>query len=280
MRNYAHICFDMQMSLRDGVRGSYFQEEGMKEFYIDNDGIKLHAKLEVPEGAQKCPLVIVVHGYTGHMEEDHIIAAAEAVKKAGMAALRVEMYGHGKSDGKFRDHTLYKWVTNMLAVTEYARGLDFVTDLYLCGHSQGGLLVMLIAGMCPDRFKAIIPMSPAWMIPEYARKGEFLGTKIDPVNIPDEFTQDEENVLSGNYARVAQTIHVEDEIARYNGPVLIIHGDEDECVPYEYAEKAEELYNDAELVTIKGDDHCYNYHLDQVSDAITQFLSRMEGTCG
>ena len=245
----------------------------MKEFYIDDDNIKIHAKLDVPEGVTRCPLVIVVHGYPGDMEEPHIIGAAKAANKAGMASLRVEMYGHGKSGGRFYDHTLYKWVGNMLTVTEYVRSLDFVTDIYLCGHSQGGLLTMLIAGMCPDRFKAIIPMSPAWMIPECARTGEFLGSRVDPVNIPDEFVQDEENVLSGNYMRVAQTIHVEDEIERYTGPVLIIHGDEDECVPYEYGEKAAKLYKNARLVTIKGDDHCYNYHLDLVLEVVTSFLS-------
>ena len=251
----------------------------MKEYYIKDDGIDLHIKLEKPEGVDRCPLVIVVHGYTGHMEEDHIAGCAKAVLDAGFAALRVEMYGHGKSGGSFRDHTLYKWVSNMLTVTEHARSLDFVTDLYLCGHSQGGLLVMLIAGMCPDRFKAIIPMSPAWMIPEYARSGEFLGSVIDPVYIPDEFRQDEENILSGNYVRVAQTIHVEDEIKRYSGPVLIIHGDMDEVVPYAYAQKAVDLYKNARLATIVGDDHCYDHHLDQVTKALTDFLLADDANC-
>ena len=246
----------------------------MKEFYIDDDGIKLHAKLEMPEGKDRCPLVIIVHGFTGDMEEEHIIETAKAATSVGYAALRVEMYGHGKSGGTFFEHTLYKWVTNMLRVVEYARSLDFVTDLYLCGHSQGGLLVMLIAGMCPDKIKAIIPMSPAWMIPEYARKGEILDSPVDPVNIPDEFIQNGENRLSGNYVRVAQTIHVEDEIARYNGPVLVIHGDQDESVPFEYGVKAAELYKNAQLVTIKDEDHCYNYHLDQVTDAIKEFLRK------
>ena len=245
----------------------------MKEFYINDDGIRLHAKLDMPKDVEKCPLVIVVHGFTGDMEEPHITGAANAALEAGFATLRVEMYGHGKSDGKFRDHTLYKWVSNMLAVTEYARELDFVTDLYLCGHSQGGLLVMLIAGMCPDRFKAIIPLSPAWMIPENARDGEVLGDKIDPVNIPDEFVQNGENILSGNYVRVAQTIHVEDEIARYFGPVLIVHGDKDESVPYECGVKAAKLYKNAKLVTIEGDDHCFDYHLDKMTSAVKEFLA-------
>ena len=160
----------------------------------------------------------------------------------------------------------------MLAVVDHVRTLDFVTDLYITGHSQGGLLVMLIAGMCPDIFKGVIPLSPAWMIPEYARRGELLGAAFDPQNIPDEIVQGEVNVLSGNYARVAQTIHPEDEIARYNGPVLIVHGDQDEAVPYEYGKKAAELYKNAKLVTIEGDDHCYNHHLDKVTAAVQDFL--------
>ena len=138
----------------------------MKEFYIDCDGIRLHAKLDMPEGAEKCPLCILIHGFTGHMEEAHLITAQKAMNEAGVAVLRAEMYGHGGSDGEFRKHTLYKWVTNALAVVAYARKLDFVTDLYLCGHSQGGLLTMLVAAMEEDVLKAVIPLSPAWRIRE------------------------------------------------------------------------------------------------------------------
>ena len=81
-----------------------------KEFYIDCDGIKLHAKLERPNDEAKGPLCILVHGFTGHMEEDHIVGAKNAITECGVSVLRVEMYGHGKSDGEFKDHTLYKWV--------------------------------------------------------------------------------------------------------------------------------------------------------------------------
>ena len=242
-----------------------------QEFYIDSDGIRLHAKLDRVEGKDKSPLCILIHGFTGHMEEDHIIAAQEAMNRAGISVLRAEMYGHGGSDGEFKDHTLYKWVTNALSVVNYAKSLDFVTDLYLCGHSQGGLLTMLIGGMCPDDFKAIIPLSPAWMIPETAREGTILGASFDPKHIP-EIIDSGDWKISGDYIRVAQTIHVEDEIDRYDGPVLIIHGDEDEAVPYLYGEKAAKLYKNAKLITIHGDDHCYTRHLNEVADAIQSFF--------
>ena len=243
----------------------------LQEFYIDSDGVKIHAKLDRVEGKDKSPLCILIHGFTGHMEEDHIIAAQQAMNRAGVSVLRAEMYGHGGSDGEFKDHTLYKWVTNALSVVKYAKSLDFVTDLYLCGHSQGGLLTMLIGGMCADDFKAIIPLSPAWMIPEVAREGSILGTSFDPKHIPEKINSGDWE-LSGDYIRVAQTIHVEDEIDRYEGPVLIIHGDKDEAVPYSYGEKAAKLYKNAKLVTIHGDDHCYTRHLNELADALQAFF--------
>lgn len=243
----------------------------MKEFFIDSDGTRLHAKLDRPEGTEKGPLCILIHGFTGHMEEDHIKAAQKAMNDAGVSVLRVEMYGHGGSDGEFKDHTLYKWVTNALAAVKYAKSLDFVTDLYLSGHSQGGLLTMLVGGMCPDDFKALLPLSPAWMIPEIAREGNVLGTSFDPKHIPDMITSGSWE-LSGDYIRVVQTIHVEDEIERFEGPVLIIHGDADETVPFSYAEKAAKLYKNAELVPIHGDDHCFTKHLNEMADAVRAFF--------
>ena len=107
----------------------------MREFYIQDDGIRLHAKLDMPEGVSeengKCPLCIVIHGLTGHMEETHIIGASRALNEEGIATLRVEMYGHGKSEGDFAKHTLYKWLGNAMTVTDYAKTLPFVTDLYV-----------------------------------------------------------------------------------------------------------------------------------------------------
>ncbi len=243
----------------------------MEEFYIDSDGIKLHAKLERIEGADKSPLCILIHGFTGHMEEDHIIAVKDAMLESGVSVLRAEMYGHGKSGGKFRDHTLYKWVTNALSVVNYAQSLDWVTDLYISGHSQGGLLTMLIGGMRCDDFKAILPLSPAWMIPGIAREGNLLGIDFDPVHIPETLYR-EDLELSGDYIRVAQTIHVEDEIARYEGPVLIVHGDADSVVPYSYAVKAQELYKNAVLVPVRGADHCFVGYIDELADAVKAFF--------
>ena len=244
-----------------------------KQMYITDDGIRLNAKLDIPDGCgEKCPLVIVIHGFTGHMEERHITAVSKTLNEIGFATLRVDMYGHGNSDGKFENHTLFKWLTNALTVIDYARSLDFVSDLYLCGHSQGGMTVMLAGAMKHDVIKGLIPLSPAWMIPEAARKGTLLGQDFDPDHIPDVLPAWGDRGLGGNYVRVAQTIHVEEAVARYTGPVLLVHGDRDEAVPPRCSEDAAKGYADARLVIIPGDDHCYTRHTDAVTKAIQEWI--------
>ncbi len=241
--------------------------------YITDDGIRLNAKLERPDSQGKCPLVIIIHGFTGNMEEPHIVAVSRMFNELGLATLRVEMYGHGGSDGEFHDHTLFKWMTNAMTVIDYARSLDFVTDIYLCGHSQGGLLVTLAAALKHDQIKAIIPMSPAYSIIYGSEKGNVLGSTFNPSHIPDELSTDGWS-LDGNYFRVAQMIDVNRAIDAFKGPVLIVHGDEDEAVPVMVSIDAAKRYAYAELKIIKGDTHCYDNHLDEVVSAIREWMLR------
>ena len=241
--------------------------------YIIDDGIKLNAKLDMPrDKAGKCSLVIIIHGFTGHMEERHLVALAQMMNDIGFATLRVDMYGHGNSEGQFKNHTLYKWLTNAMTVIDYARGLDFVSDIYMCGHSQGGLTAVLAGALKHDVLKGIIPISPACMIPEMARKGNLLGSDFDPDHLPESLTVWGCWELGSNYIRVAQTIHVEEAIDRYSGPVLVVQGDRDDPALMQSAKDAARRYQNARLVMIPGDTHCYDNHLEQMTDAVKEWL--------
>ena len=76
----------------------------MEEMELWDDGIRLHVKIDFPKAEAaggKYPMCIVLHGFTGDMEERHIVAVQEAMNEIGMATLRVELYGHGSSGGEF-----------------------------------------------------------------------------------------------------------------------------------------------------------------------------------
>ena len=112
------------------------------------------------------------------------------------------------------------------------------------------------------------------MIPECARAGSILGYDFDPVHIPDVLYGWDDGEIDGNYIRVAQMIHVEDAIDRYDGPVLIVHGEADETVSVETGRAAAERYRNCTFVTIPGDSHCFDFHLDQMTEAVKEWLIR------
>ncbi len=244
-------------------------------FTIMDDGIPLQAELDLPEKAEgeKIPVVVLLHGFTGYKEEPHLLAVSRALTETGAAVLRADLYGHGKSGGQFRKHTLFKWISNAMALVDYAAKLDFASDLYLCGHSQGGLTAMLTAAMESDRIRGVIALSPACMIPADARKGSLLGLRFDPEHVPDYLAWSDRK-LDGSYIRVAQSIQVEEAEDRYAGPVLIVHGDQDNAVPVKCSIEAAQRYRNCRLKVISGDDHCYAFHLDQVTAAVKEWALR------
>ena len=243
-----------------------------EELYINCDGLKVHAKIEFPKDQKdKMPVLVLIPGFTGHIEEDHIIGVSGAATEAGYVCLRAELYGHGKSDGDFYDHTLYLWLQEAIRVINYAAELPYAEKVLLAGHSQGGLLSVLAAGVMADKLSALLPLAPALNIPADATKGNILGVTFDNDNIP-EFIQSDEWKLSSNYIRVARMLPLESAINNFKKPVLIVHGTEDEAVPYEYGKDLSTKYKNAQLISIEGDNHCYNYHLDEVKAAVKTFL--------
>jgi len=244
-----------------------------KEFFINKDGFKLHAKMAFPKGdAEKFPMVILVHGLTGHMEEPHIIGISDTIVEAGYISLRVELYGHGQSDGAFENHNLLEWISELCYVIDYARNLSFVSDIILSGHSQGGLATVLTAGLKANQLKAIMPLSPALCIRDQCLNGDFFGSKFDSKNIPDWLQFWEDKCVTGNYVRIGQCLPIEQAIDAYKGTVLIVQGTNDGAVPFEDSKKAASCYENAKIELIEGDGHCYEFGLEQVKKVIKDFL--------
>ena len=75
-----------------------------------------------------------------------------------------------------------------------------------------------------------------------------------------------------NYVRVAQMIHIEDAFTGYDGPVLLVHGDADESVLVSCSIEAQKAYKNASLTVIKGDTHCYDFHLDDAVAAVRSWM--------
>ena len=93
-----------------------------KDISIDGDHGKLAATLQTPAGQENYPLVIIMHGFTGNKDESLLITLADDLEKEGIASLRFDFNGHGKSEGRFQDMTVPNEIDDAKHVYEYVKG--------------------------------------------------------------------------------------------------------------------------------------------------------------
>lgn len=110
---------------------------------IKRDGLNLRGDLLRPN-AEKSPVAIIFHGLMANKDGNNKIA--DALLERGIAIIKFDFNGHGESDGDFSDMNVYSEILDAAKIIDYVRGLDFVTDIYIIGHSQGALVGGMIAG--------------------------------------------------------------------------------------------------------------------------------------
>ena len=139
---------------------------------IDSPNGLLSAVLEVPDGKDTCPLVILMHGFMANKKLEPLKSVAALLLEKGIAALRFDFDGHGRSQGRFRDMTVLTELSDAKAVYDAARKLPFVSDIAFLGHSQGGVVAGMLAGElgCPA-VKALVQLAPAAVLKDDALNG-------------------------------------------------------------------------------------------------------------
>ncbi|MBP5521648.1 MAG: hypothetical protein J6X82_04435 [Bacteroidales bacterium] len=69
-------------------------------------------KISVPKGfnpqTDRCPMVILMHGIFSSKDYNPMPAIAKGLAKAGIASVRFDFDGHGKSEGRMEDMTIEK----------------------------------------------------------------------------------------------------------------------------------------------------------------------------
>lgn len=227
--------------------------------------------------------VIISHGFTS--DQSRTRPYAEFLAEHGFAAFTFDFIGGGYrtvSDGKMTDMTVLTEVEDLKCVIEYLKDRPAIDmdRLVLMGCSQGGFVSALTAAQLKDKIGKLVLMYPALCIPDDARRGSMQILRFDPQNVP-EFLEAGPLKLSGKYAECMMDMDAVAEILPYDGPVLIVHGDQDAIVPYHYAEDAFRGFsgkgNDqtVQLVTIPGAGHGFEGEdFDSACEAVLEFLEQ------
>lgn len=214
------------------------------QFSCQRDGLTIRGCEYRPQG-ENLPVAIVSHGFMANqMTVRHY---AQFLAGMGYAAFCFDFNGGsvllGKSDGKTTDMSVMTEVSDLCAVIEYARGLEYTnsSDILLMGCSQGGLVSALTAAKLKDQVSRLVLFYPAFCIPDDARKGKMMWARFEPQHIP-------ETVKCGpmklGRCYIADVINMDPyaAIRGYEGDVLIVHGTADKIVSISYAQRAAEAY--------------------------------------
>ncbi len=216
------------------------------------DGMKISGDLLIPQTDWQLPLVILSHGFAENRSA--VSGYAQNFAKNGIAACIFDFIGGGKdikSDGDTTQMSVLTEAADLEAVLdELRRDPRFDPDrVFLFGDSQGGFVSTYVAGDRPSEVAGLIALYPAYVIGDDARK-----RTPDIDNIPD--TMDIMGLTLGSiYNRDAMSFDIYDQMKKYDGRVLIVHGTKDSLVPVSYSERAAETFANAELVKIEGADH-------------------------
>ena len=254
-----------------------------KDIIIPGSGYDIHGWIRWPEGdylnkcqegyraIRKLPMAIFMHGACMGKNTMPLRALADSLLKNGIAVLSFDFFGHGETGGDLKDMTVQEWVRNAEAVLDYAGRLSFVSDLILAGHSQGGLVASLLAGKHPDRIKVMALYAPAAVIEEIGKSGVMPKGTFDPDHIPEELPFFG-SIIKGDFYRQARELHTYETAKNYQGPVCILQGTEDELVPVSCAKKYYEIYQDAELHLLKGEDHLFKKSRYEAAGIVTAYM--------
>lgn len=142
---------------------------GAEEMVFENPkaGIKLAGTLTVPKEGGPFPAVVLVTG-SGPQDRDEtllghkpFLVLADHLTRKGIAVLRFDDRGVGKSKGDFNKATSADFATDAFAAMEYLASRKEIDSkrIGLAGHSEGGLIAPMVAAEHPDKTAFIVMLA-------------------------------------------------------------------------------------------------------------------------
>lgn len=210
------------------------KDSNYNDKYIDSfDNLKLHG-YEIRNKIKTNKWAIVVHGYTS--EGEAVSSKAKHFYDMGYNVLVPDLRGHGKSEG---DYIGMGW-DDRLDIIDWISIIiedNPNSEIILHGTSMGAATVLSTSGEnLPSNVKAIIAdcsYTSVWDEFTYQLKALFNLPSFPVMNLSNIVTM----AKAGYSLKEASPIK---QVAKSKTPILYIHGDKDDFVPYYMMDK---LYN-------------------------------------
>lgn len=227
------------------------------EVTVKRDGLTLRGVLEGTSTLKNDEIAILMHGFQGNRGYESgklLYDLSHKLNEEGLATLRFDFAGCGKSDGDFANMTVLGELLDGMAIIDYVRKEIGAKKIYLIGHSQGGVVASMLAAYYRDLVTKLVLLAPAATLKEDALYGRCQGTEYDSTHIPLTVPVHGHDV-SGQYFRTAQLLPIYETSQHFDGPALIIHGQDDQVVSSSAAKKYNVILQNSRLYLLEGEGH-------------------------
>lgn len=241
-----------------------------KFFNVYVDGQKIKGAIFLPEGEGPFPTVVMIQGLG--ISYPIFTDTAKEIAKKGVATVNFDCRGYVPekfySEGEFFDMTPSSCVKDIISVTNVISEYPAIDkeNIFIWGHSYGGILATMAAVEQPDVFKGFIGLNPAFQMPDEFR------------NLYNDNT--ETFILEGGeigepLARELMAMDIFETMKSYENNVLILTGTKD-AIFIDYPEaydKAMVSFPNVKKIVEEGADHYYDpYCRDELVQYTVDFV--------
>ncbi|HEX6869381.1 MAG TPA: alpha/beta fold hydrolase [Candidatus Limnocylindrales bacterium] len=251
---------------------------------IESDGLPLPAWFIPARDGAPGPGVVLVHGWES--ARDRTLPMAVFLNAAGFHCLTFDVRGNGANPAEELPLSAGEFGADTLAAFRALVEQPEVTVGAIAGHSMGAIGALL-AGAADSRVGAIVATSgPA--DPYRLTRQTF---RLARLPIPDPIAYPLAWLTTRVYVRprghLVDDISAATAIARYDGPVMLIHGSEDAVVPAGHMDRlvaaarsaraGDPFAAEVESLVIQGGQHSWLYEDAGYRRAVAGFLTRAMG---
>lgn len=236
------------------------------------DGLTLRGLMQ---GSSSVKCAILIHGFLSDMQSPLFEHVSSALQKIDIATLRFDLRGCGNSDDA--PISLNQRIDVETAI-EFCLEQGY-QEIVLIGHSLGGLYALQAQNdaIIARVGLAAVTSSPSnsWRVFSDEQREQLLAGK-DIVKEVDSGSR-KRFVISSQYISEREAIDQGELLLNLSEPVLLLHGGDDHVVEATQSIEAVPLlpaYSD--LQVIRGANHWFVEHWDEVCQRLTQWLAVLE----
>jgi uncharacterized protein len=253
-----------------------------EDLVVDAPGARLHAWFVPARGGRPGPGVLLVHGWES--ARDRTLPIAQFLNAIGLHVLTIDIRGHGANEAEVLPVSAGEFGLDALAGFRALLDRPEATVGAIAGHSMGGIGALLAAAGEPRVAAVVSTSTPA--DPLRLTRQTF---RLARLPIPDPIAYPLAWLTSRVFVRPRghpiREISASAALARYHGPVLLIHGDEDTVIPVAHLQRLSRAAldrdrpgaGDAESLVIAGGQHSWLYEFPEYRRAVARFLTRSLG---